>query len=176
MRLLCISLLEPTASGHLVEILCPRLGLVNITRQWLSLKGNSFNIKFLDRRRNLFTFWCFQSHNGRSVSGAGARHYSSDLLNCHHQPAVNYYANSIYLSRDVPLFLRSVHIKAVYSNGEVESWKRFINSCSLILKQCQLFFIRLILWSLCSNPNQNSIYMITNSLCFHKWINRHYRS
>ena len=39
--------------------------------------------------------------------GAATGRYSGDVPNCHHQPAVNYYANSIYLSRDIPLFLRS---------------------------------------------------------------------
>ena len=39
--------------------------------------------------------------------GSVAGRYGGDVPNCHHQPAVNYYANSIYLSRDIPLFLRS---------------------------------------------------------------------
>ena len=40
------------------------------------------------------------------MAGAGS-YYSADLLSSQYPAPVNYYANSIYLSRDIPLFLRS---------------------------------------------------------------------
>ena len=57
-----------------------------------------------------------QTGNGRIQKSAySGSQYGSDILSCQvyphqhhqHQPAVNYYANSIYLSRDVPLLFRN---------------------------------------------------------------------
>jgi len=55
-----------------------------------------------------------ETGNGRAQKSAYSRsqYSSNDILSCpvyphQHQPAVNYYANSIYLSRDVPLLFRN---------------------------------------------------------------------
>ena len=63
-----------------------------------------------------------ETHKRVKIEGKGNKFLafksSRDFLNCHHQPAVNYYANSIYLTRDLPLALASSTQPRQYSLSE----------------------------------------------------------
>ena len=79
--------------------------------------------------------WLFSLQSQTGQTGRGPVR-GRELSNCHYQPspspAINYYANSIYLSRDVPLLFRNEDIQPmlwlIIKQTEFWAWKKKISN------------------------------------------------